>query len=120
MPRDHAISLPQGLHPTTVQENVKHHPWIDLWPIPRMRDNILLAVDYNEDQLCNALIEFQDLPNDRSGLVVWGEPWDPASWEVCEAFAQNWAWVIQGCTELYESTNRWRSERGEQPIAFRA
>lgn len=115
--QDVPYACPLSLRPTSIQRKIDHHPWIDLWPIPKMRDNLLLAAGlYDEDELCNALVEFKDVPNEQSGLVVWGEPWDPASWEVSETFAQNWAWTIQGCTELMGSTNRWRSQRGDKPI----
>lgn len=111
---------PPSLQPTQAQRNITHHPWIDLWPIPKMRDNLLLAEGlYDEDDLCNALVEFQDISNDQSGLVVWGEPWDPACWEVSETFARNWGWTINGCTELWESTNRWRAKRGEELLCWR-
>ncbi|RDW67662.1 hypothetical protein BP6252_09058 [Coleophoma cylindrospora] len=74
---------PASLRPTPVQRTIVHHPWIDLWPIPRMRDNLLLAGEtYDEDRLCNDLVEFCEIPNEQTGLIVWGEPWDPAGWEV--------------------------------------
>lgn len=112
-------TCPLSLHPTAMQRKVKHHPWIDLWPIPRMRDNLLLANDlYDEDRLCNDLLEFCDINNEESGLIVWGEPWDPASWEVSEKFLRSWAWTIKGCADLLTSTNYWRQRRGQSPLVF--
>ncbi|KAF4635832.1 hypothetical protein G7Y89_g2270 [Cudoniella acicularis] len=111
---------PEALQPTLVQRSIKHHPWIDLWPIPKMRDNILLAGDsYDEDQLCNDLVEFEDVSNDQTGLIVWGEPWDPSGWEMSEAFLWRWEWAVKGCVELVESTNYWRERRGEKALLIK-
>jgi hypothetical protein len=41
---DHlALALPTTLRPTKLQREISHHPWIDLLPIRRMRDNLLRA-----------------------------------------------------------------------------
>ncbi|KAF7920179.1 uncharacterized protein EAE97_011520 [Botrytis byssoidea] len=62
---------PQALCPTNIQRTIPHHPWLDLWPIPQMRDNLLLhAGSYDEDRLCNDLVEFGGLMNEQSGLIV--------------------------------------------------
>ncbi|KAF3022393.1 hypothetical protein E8E14_003274 [Neopestalotiopsis sp. 37M] len=113
------VSCPPNLQPTDMQRKIRHHPWIDLWPIPGMRDNLLLAAGlYDEDELCNGLLEFKDVPNEQSGLLVWGEPWDTASWEVSATFVRRWGWAIRGCDELLDSTNRWRMTRGEKPMKW--
>ncbi|KAL4727888.1 hypothetical protein ACLX1H_004584 [Fusarium chlamydosporum] len=36
---------PKALEPTTVQRTVVHHPWLDIFPFPRFRDNVILAAD---------------------------------------------------------------------------
>lgn len=113
------LVCPDSLRPTCVQRAIPHHPWMDLWPIPKMRDNLLLAAGlFDEDKLCNVLLEFDDIPNEKSGLVVWGEPWDPASWEASESFIKEWTWAVKGCTELLDSTNFWRSQRGERLVTW--
>jgi hypothetical protein len=112
-------SCPASLQPTTIQRTVLHHPWIDLFPIPRMRDNMLLAGDsYDEYELCNDLVDFCDVPSDRTGLLVWSEPWDPSGWEISESFLKRWGWVVNGCAELLASTNYWRKQRGEDALVF--
>ncbi|KAL5324868.1 hypothetical protein ACEPPN_005987 [Leptodophora sp. 'Broadleaf-Isolate-01'] len=116
---DRLLSCPQALRPTTIQRTIEHHPWIDLWPMPKMRDNLLLAGDsYDEDQLCNDLVEFGDVTHEQTGLIVWSEPWDSMGWEVSEAFLKKWAWTVRGCEELLHSTNYWRAKRGENPVFF--
>jgi hypothetical protein len=84
-----------------------------------MRDNLLLAGEaYNEDLLCNDLVEFKDIPNEQTGLIVWSDPWNTASWEVSETFLRNWGWTVKGCADLQKSTNNWRLRRGEKPLSF--
>lgn len=111
---------PPSLRPTALQRMIPHHPWIDLFPFPKMRDNMLLAESqYDEDALCNNLIDFCDIPTDETGLVVWGEPWEPAGWEVSESLLKSWGWVIQDCHDIQSSTNVWRRRRGERELDFR-
>lgn len=52
----------------------------------------------------------------RKGLIVWGEPHETQSWEATPGFLAKWAWVVEGCEELVETSNRWRVHRGEEPM----
>lgn len=111
--------LPVALHPTELQCRIQHHPWIDMLPFPEMRDNLLLAGDnWDEDELCGDLVGLFSTPTGRTGLVVWGEPWDIRGWEVTEAFLRVWGWTIRGSSEIVKSTNFWRAKRGEKPLSF--
>lgn len=113
------LALPRALRPTDVQTKVPHHPWIDCLPVPRMRQNLIQAGDTFDDMdLCGDLIGLFSAGTGSTGIVVWGEPWDEASWEVTEEFLQSWAWTIKGCWDLFESTNRWRARRGEKALCF--
>jgi hypothetical protein len=40
---DFASSLPLSLRATDIQRTIPHHPWLDLLPIPQMRDNLISA-----------------------------------------------------------------------------
>lgn len=112
-------SCPASLRPTSVQKRIEHHPWIELFPISRMRENMLLAEgSYDEYELCNDLVDFCDVPSERTGLIVWGEPWDPAGWEISESFLKRWGWAMKGCVELLASTNYWRKQRGEDALVI--
>ena len=51
-------------------------------------------------------------------LLVWGQPWDIANWEMSEAFVKKWGWTVQECSELLKSTNRWRAQRGEKRLSL--
>lgn len=115
---------PQSLAPTVLQRTVRHHPWIDLFPLPRFRDNILLALEadfIDEDELCGDLLNVEDAhrsTNAKPSLLVWGEPSDPRGWEASAGFLQKWAWLARGCPELIEGTNHWRTKRGETRVVI--
>lgn len=109
--------IPFNLRPTRVQRTMPHHPWLDFFPLPKMRDNLIEAgKTWNEDELWNDIMGFWDNSNLDAGLLVWGAPWDVRNWEVTEPFLKKWQWVLRNCPELMQSTNHWRARRGEQLI----
>ncbi|KAE8372160.1 hypothetical protein BDV26DRAFT_298110 [Aspergillus bertholletiae] len=113
-------NIPPSLRPTVVQRSVPHHPWLDFFPFPHMRDNLITAGDtFDDDDLCHDLMAFWDTRNTGATLLVWGEPSDPKNWEVTEGFARKWGWLLRGCSELLVSTNFWRMRRGERPLPWR-
>ncbi|GLA50162.1 hypothetical protein AnigIFM63604_006198 [Aspergillus niger] len=90
-------TLPESLRPTALQRLVPHHPWLDFFPFPEMRDRLIVAATagyLDEDELCRDLMAFWDTRNSGATLVVWGVPWDPWNWEVTEAFLAKWS--VQG------------------------
>ncbi|KAM0351615.1 hypothetical protein ACHAPU_002625 [Fusarium lateritium] len=113
-------SCPESLRPTKLQTEIEHHPWVDLLPIPQLRDNMLRgytsgAID--EDELCVDLLGLTSSQGlEDAYLIVWGEAHDASSWEVSVGFLKKWGWLLKGCTELIESTNRWRQQRGEAKL----
>ncbi|KAL6863544.1 hypothetical protein J3F83DRAFT_744760 [Trichoderma novae-zelandiae] len=119
-----AFALPQSLAPTPLQTSTPHHPWIDILPCPQMRDN-LLRLDsststtrrrhYDPDSLCHWMVGL-DAGQKEAGLILWGEPWDLAAWEVTADFFHGWGWLLEGCFELFEATNYWRGRRGLKPL----
>ncbi|KAL6890043.1 hypothetical protein GGI43DRAFT_416238 [Trichoderma evansii] len=118
-----AANCPPNMKPTMLQTMVEHHPWIDLLPCPHMRDNFLKLVcdkgedAVDEDGLCVDIVDGASArrPEDVC-IITWGEPWKLSDWEVTESFMKKWAWLLEGCTELLESTNRWRKKRGLHDI----
>ncbi|KAI1289035.1 hypothetical protein F5Y03DRAFT_64673 [Xylaria venustula] len=116
--RERLSRLPVGLQPTDLQRGTPHHPWLDLLPVPAMRDNIFRpGVDsFDEEQLCHDMRGA--IPGQNPGVLVWGDPWDPDSWEVTEEFVKSWGWVVVNCWDLLRSTNRWRMRRSEKPLFF--
>jgi hypothetical protein len=114
---DFESCLPPSLKPTVIQRSIPHHPWLDLLPVPRMRDNLIRAGDFEEEtQLCLDMKGGANARSERTGIIVWSDPWDPAGWEVTESFASSWGWVIEDCLDLARSTNRWRGMRNEKPL----
>ncbi|EHK48610.1 hypothetical protein TRIATDRAFT_214714 [Trichoderma atroviride IMI 206040] len=136
-----ALRFPENLAPTSLQLSHPHSSWIDVFPFPEMRDNLIRYEGYFSHaefltDLLGNLISCMDgacdlprkwtnaLPGskngddapDRRGLILWGEPYQRESWEVTPGFLRKWWWVVKGCGELIESTNRWRTVRGERPL----
>ena len=128
--------VPPQLEPTALQQCTAHSAWIDLFPLPAMRD-ILIRAEGTFDE-CDLYVDVLgsignkhfshkspsqvirrvvDKSQERRGIVVWGDPWCVSSWEVEEGFARKWGWMIRNdCEELLQSTNRWRQSRGEKPV----
>lgn len=112
-------SLPLSLRPTSLQKTIVHHPWLDFFPVPKMRDNLLRARDdWDDEALCLDIMGFWDSSHGSRdcSLLVWGDPLDPGSWEVTEEFLRKWPWVVRGCPEILQSTNNWRRKRGDKLI----
>lgn len=111
-------TIPPSLRPTKTQRRITHHPWLDFFPLPKMRDNLIQAGDdWDDGELCHDIMGFWNTPSSGdAGLLVWGEPWDIRNWEVTEAFLKKWQWVVRGCPELMNATNAWRTKRGEKLI----
>ena len=109
-------TCPADLRPTNLQLGVEHHPWIDLLPDPRMRNNILLlGGDYDDGPLCHDIVDNRH-GKESGSLIVWGDPWNPDNWEIGEDFCKKWPVVVQGCHRLYQATNNWRARRGERKL----
>lgn len=119
-----AKAIPENLLSTNVQQSTPHHPWIDLFPFPQFRDNMLHALavgSIDEDELCYDMVEVDGpVPSigSKPSIIVWGESWDMKSWEASVPFLVKWGWLLRGCDELIESTNHWRQKRGEKRLVF--
>ncbi|PYI05428.1 hypothetical protein BO78DRAFT_345705 [Aspergillus sclerotiicarbonarius CBS 121057] len=109
--------IPAQLQPTNIQRTVPHHPWLDFFPHPRMRDQLIVAGDgFDDEQLCTDIMGFWSDEKGDPGLVIWGNPWEVGNWELSEGFLRKWGWAVTGCTELIRSTNYWRAMRGEKQL----
>lgn len=60
---------------------------------------------------------FSDDEIERRGIIAWSPPWDIAGWEMSEGFLSKWGWLFRGVGVL-AATNRWRVERGEEPLVY--
>ncbi|KAI1420880.1 hypothetical protein F5Y12DRAFT_719099 [Xylaria sp. FL1777] len=112
--------LPPSLQDTWLQQTTPHDVWIDTFPCPKMRDNLLSYESIiNGDDLCEdvmgGLFEgFNDI--ELNGLLVWGEPWSEMGWEVTPGFAKKWGFLLKGCDALIDATNKYRAARGEDEL----
>ena len=112
--------VPACLQPTAIQLHLPHHPWLDFFPFPCMRDLLILAGNaLDDDDLCHDLMAFWDTRNTGATLLVWGNSWEPENWEASEAFVNKWAWLLATSPELLRSTNRWRASRGERSLIWK-
>ncbi|KAH8659997.1 hypothetical protein BX600DRAFT_467060 [Xylariales sp. PMI_506] len=116
-PGDH---LPPDMMPTAMQLTIPHHPAIDIFPDPKVREQMILWEEMtNTDEFCCELAGLPG-PNGENevGVIVWGAPHQIGSWEVTETFFQKWRYLLGQCEELIQSSNRWRAERGEEPLVI--
>ncbi|KAK9424582.1 hypothetical protein SUNI508_03458 [Seiridium unicorne] len=114
-------SWPKHLRPSAAQISVEHHPWIDMLPFPVMRDRAIRAFQsgvLDEDELCLDLMEVDGDRSETPSLIVWGESSDPFGWEASLPFLEKYGWLVWGCSEIFESTNLWRSRRGEKQLGW--
>jgi hypothetical protein len=114
LPNPYEKNIPASLCPTTTQRYIPHHPWLDCFPFPQMRDNLINAADSFDD--CELCCDLMDPTNGDIGMLIWGDPWLPQNWEVTELFIQKWHWAIRGCSGILLSSNYWRSKRGLKPL----
>jgi hypothetical protein len=108
--------LPAHLQPTHLQRTVKYHPWLDLFPFPRMRDNILRGLQsglLDEDRLAEELVcDFLNLTaTGNASLIIWGDSWDQNAWEFGPDFFLKWGSLLDGCQDILQATNHWRARR---------
>jgi hypothetical protein len=79
--------VPPPLRPTRLQMTILHIPWIDRFPFPKMRDNVirLSCEGFDEDEL------FSDIFIRESFTITPGSlSWDPAGWNMAKSFQCKW------------------------------
>ncbi|KAH8901767.1 hypothetical protein GQ53DRAFT_708103 [Thozetella sp. PMI_491] len=115
-------SIPPSLQPTAIELSVPHNPIYAAIPFPVIRDNLILLegqFDFGalaRDMYGGLFEGFDDI--EPQAVMVWGEPWSPEAWEVSEAFLKKWGFVLRGCADLIDGTNRWREIRGEERLVI--
>lgn len=132
------VAVSPAFEPTQLQKKVEHAQWIDLFPVPEVRDTLILAEgSFDDHELRSDLIgidksmkvrvseypkiQWEDPKStgEMKGMLVWSDPFRIDSWEVTEAFAIKWGWMIRkGCEVLLRATNSWRKVRGEEPLQW--
>lgn len=90
--------LPLSLQPTALQNSIQHRPWIDLFPLPELRDAILgLSWTDLEADISMDLLDIEEAFGQKPNLVVWGDAADPRAWEATVPFLRKWGWLVKGC-----------------------
>ncbi|PQE04605.1 FAD dependent oxidoreductase domain-containing protein [Rutstroemia sp. NJR-2017a BBW] len=138
--------IPDSLYPTQLQMDCAHTDWINAFPFPKFRDNLIKrGVHFVPEEMFRDLFgdifpeyitpmsipssymanrrfhteEFEDQDDYTAGrrcLISWGDPWVITNWEVTPGFLKSWGWTLKGCSDLIEASNRWRALRNEKPI----
>jgi hypothetical protein len=99
---------PTSLEPTLLQKTVPHPPLVDIIPFPGVRNRLIRSLD---------VIDLEKLSHDLvdGAFRVWGNTtWDGTGWEVSEAFARRW-WFLMD-EQLINVTNFWRRQRLERAL----
>ncbi|KAL4768751.1 hypothetical protein BDW60DRAFT_114374 [Aspergillus nidulans var. acristatus] len=120
--------LKHDLRPTEEQITISHHPMIDIYPFPTLRNNLVTRQgEYDEDEffhdslaglICWGSAGIGQRDRDASaGKASTGSPWDLRSWEAQEWFLKKY-WSLMGGEdgELVRQTEWWRSIRGENAL----
>jgi hypothetical protein len=104
LPRQQA--LPTDLSPTALQNAVTHHSWLDHFPMPGSRDNMLRGISTGEldeaqlsDELCCDLLRLDAMST--AALMIWGEAWDASSWEFSPDFSRDGAICLRDVTKYW-------------------
>ncbi|QKD56903.2 uncharacterized protein FOBCDRAFT_138649 [Fusarium oxysporum Fo47] len=102
-------NLPSPITPTQLQRSVPHRSYLDMLPWASLRDRLLKSLSViNEDEF---MLEMRN-----GNLRIWGTvPWEPMGWEVSKEFAKRWWFLMDN--GILQTTNFWRSQRGEKPLA---
>lgn len=123
--------IPQHLRPTPLQLAVPHAHWIDIFPHPIVRDNLIragaavdiarLCADIVGDTCSEREASLRDeqgrgADGEMQGVIVWADPWDARNWEMTEGFLRKWGWMMRGAEDLVEVSNGWREMRGEERL----
>lgn len=82
--------IPEALHPTPLQLTTLHQLWIDRFPFPKMRDNMIsLNRIFHEEDFLEDLFNMQSFEI-RPG----GKCWDPSAWKMGKIFGQKWGYLF--------------------------
>ncbi|KAF2705645.1 hypothetical protein K504DRAFT_94166 [Pleomassaria siparia CBS 279.74] len=83
-------NIPLPLHPTHLQLTTMHALWIDRFPFPKMRDNLIILFGMLDDQ---EMIE--DMFLMPSFVITPGcATWDPRAWKMEKHFADKWGYLL--------------------------
>lgn len=83
-------NVPQSLHPTSLQLSTVHPLWIDRFPFPKMRDNMITLLGViNEEEFLGDLFCLTSFSLEPDAC-----PWDPAAWKIGREFSEKWGYLF--------------------------
>lgn len=120
-----AHQLPEAWRPTPSQIVVPHHPLLDFFPWPGVRDRIINIMTLPDEMRPTnakgplAVVNFAyDVEDDAEGVRIFGDdPYEPASWEVGQLLFERWWFLFD--REVIANSNRWRRMRGAPPLRLK-
>jgi len=83
---------PASLHPTALQRKTVHSQWIDQFPFPRLRDNLILMsaiYDGFEEMFQHDLFTAESIE-----ICVGGASWEAKDWRIHHKFKERWSSVF--------------------------
>lgn len=87
-----SFAIPEVLQPTPLQLTVPHYSWIDRWPFPRLRDNLILSLTtIDMSEFFGDLFKMDTFAL-RQGAA---QPWDTSQWMIYPEFAKKWGFLFQ-------------------------
>jgi hypothetical protein len=82
--------IPESLQPTELQLTTIHPRWIDRFPFPRMRDNMITVMSLiDEDEFLRDLFCMTSFTI-RPGAA----PGDPTAWKIGKEFSTKWGYLF--------------------------
>jgi hypothetical protein len=121
----HAMLLPDNMQPTEAQLTIPHHPIFDLLPWPKLRAKMIyifsLPVELRPQSARDPMAVMNvtyDIEDDTEGFRVNGDGLLSDEWEVGEAFYRHWWWALD--RQIIDTTNAWRTKRGEKRLMLKA
>lgn len=112
------INLPAAFQPTDAQMSIPHHPLFDLIPLPTLRTKLICVFSLpasvrppnaRDDQAMMRVVD--DMEDVGEGFrIVNNDGMYEKDWEIGDAFARNWWWVLD--RDIIRRTNELRLSRG--------
>ncbi|KIV79893.1 hypothetical protein PV11_07434 [Exophiala sideris] len=82
--------IPATLRPTTLQINNVHPSWIDRFPFPKMRDNMITLLSViDEEEFMADLFCMTSFTVDAGAAS-----WDPRAWRIGKEFSAKWGYLF--------------------------
>jgi Domain of unknown function (DUF3425) len=112
------MDIPSWLQPTVAQQQIPHHPFIDLLPWPSVRTKLICVFAQAEtfrppsarDPLA-IMKMIADMDDTEEGFRITGDDGlDGENWEIGQAFFNHWWWCLS--REIVDKSNQMREKRG--------